>query len=111
MKLPYQGSDIVAIAVLPDERKYGFNVDAALADVGISRLLDADWDDASLAEPSLRVSMPKFKVKLDMLPVGKVGGCLATALQTLNRNTRLYSPVQFVIVKLDIHATDMMCCI
>lgn len=72
MKLPYKGSNIVAIAVLPNIKQYGYNADKALLGIGIDKILGTEWQDASTAEPSLRVYMPKFKVKLDMLPVGKV---------------------------------------
>lgn len=73
LKLPYKGSNIVAIAVLPDEGKYGLNADAALTGIGLDKILGAYWQPASKAEPKLRVQMPKFKIKLDTLPVGQVG--------------------------------------
>lgn len=70
VKFPYKGSKIVAIAVLPNEAKYGYDADAAVSAIGVDKILNAEWGDASAAEPSLRVYLPKFKVKQDMLPVG-----------------------------------------
>lgn len=71
VKLPYKGSNIKAIAVLPDQKKYGLNADNALVQIGIDRILNARWTSASEAVPDLRVALPKFKIKLEMLPVGQ----------------------------------------
>lgn len=70
VKLPYRGSNISAIAVLPDAAKYGLDADAALANIGLERLLaPSAW---RRLDDELRVMLPKFKVKVDMLPLSKV---------------------------------------
>eukprot|EP00878_Enallax_costatus_P000809 GHUV01000934.1.p1 GENE.GHUV01000934.1~~GHUV01000934.1.p1 ORF type:complete len:392 (+),score=78.12 GHUV01000934.1:190-1365(+) len=71
VKLPYKGSNMAAIAVLPDMYEYGYNADKALTGIGMDKILNAPWQDAETAEPSLRVYMPKFIVNLDMMPLGK----------------------------------------
>lgn len=70
IKLPYRGSNISAIAVLPDEARYGLNADAALAGIGLEKLLAPNaWRRLN---DELRVMLPKFRVKVDMLPLSKV---------------------------------------
>lgn len=77
VKLPYKASKIVAVAVLPDQKAYKLDAAAALAGIGLSRILNAPWQPASAAEPKLQVSLPKFKISQEMLPVGQ-------ALKALN---------------------------
>jgi hypothetical protein len=52
---------------------YKLDAAAALAGIGLNRVLNAPWRPASAAEPKLQVSLPKFKISQDMLPVGQVG--------------------------------------
>eukprot|EP00882_Tetradesmus_deserticola_P011559 GHRQ01012227.1.p1 GENE.GHRQ01012227.1~~GHRQ01012227.1.p1 ORF type:complete len:361 (+),score=132.21 GHRQ01012227.1:466-1548(+) len=77
VKLPYKGSSMAAVAVLPDKGAYKLDAAAALAGIGLNDVLNAAWQPASSAKPRLQVSLPKFKISQDMLPVGQ-------ALKTLN---------------------------
>jgi hypothetical protein len=54
---------------------YKLDAAAALAGIGLSRIINAPWRSASQAEPKLQVSLPKFKISQDMLPVGQVRVC------------------------------------
>lgn len=73
LKLPYAGSSIKAVAVLPNKDKYGVDADAALVDFGVDKMLTARWRAASEAEPSLDVKMPKFRVEAELMPLKQVG--------------------------------------
>lgn len=57
---------------------YKLDAAAALAGIGLNRILNAPWRPASAAEPRLQVALPKFKISQDMLPVGQV--CMIASL-------------------------------
>jgi hypothetical protein len=63
---------LVSLLLLLLQGAYKLDAAAALAGIGLSRILNAPWRPASAAEPKLQVSLPKFKISQDMLPVGKV---------------------------------------
>ncbi|KAF6262230.1 Serpin domain-containing protein [Scenedesmus sp. NREL 46B-D3] len=103
VKLPYKGSKVVAVAVLPDKAAYKLDAAAALAGIGLNRILNAPWRPASAAEPRLQVALPKFKISQDMLPVGQ-------ALRALNV-TAAFNPKQADLSRLSaesLYITDVM---
>ncbi|KAF8066243.1 Serpine2 [Scenedesmus sp. PABB004] len=70
VKLPYRGTGVVAIAVLPDEAKYGLNADAAAAGIGLGPLLNGSAWRSVAALGSLTLQLPRFKVRAEQLPLG-----------------------------------------
>lgn len=86
MKLPYRGSNVSAIALLPNRAAFGLDADKALAQLDLSKLLSASsWQPSSKASPSLVVSLPRFNVSVSMLslePVSRAGAeCRASSSQ------------------------------
>lgn len=71
VKLPYKGSALAAVALLPDPKKYP-TVEAAAADISPGRLFNSSlWQPLYAIGGSLDVSLPKFSVEVSQLSMGR----------------------------------------